>query len=118
MAARIPINVHLGVALQQAPAGQTCAETRITITTPSGPEQSASLPASAVPAPDEAGNLHYVAGFAGVQSGEDLHVEVEALDSVGAVLGLAVTHDTHLVAVPDDPAQMYYAPQSIYVTVP
>lgn len=118
MAARIPIHVHVGVTLQQAPAGQVCAETRITITSPSGPEQGFSIPAGDVPMPDEAGNLHFVAGFTGVQSGEDLHVEVEALDSVGAVLGVALTHDTHLEAVPDDPAQMYYAPQSIYMTVP
>lgn len=118
MSAKIPVQVHIGVTpLIHTPAGQDYAGTRVTITGQSGDSQESMLQPGDVPVPDAGGNLAYTVAFSDVQSGEVLHVEVEALDSVGATLGVAVTHDAPIAAVPDDPAAMYHAPQSIYVTV-
>ncbi len=116
MAAKIPVHVHVGVTPLNLPPDLGYAGMRVTITGESGGEEVGILPPDEVPVPDEGGNLAYTLRFTDVQSGEGLHVEVVALDGAGNVLGLPVTHEVQLAAVPDDPAQQYYAPQSIYVT--
>ncbi len=118
MAAKIPVQVHIGVNKQMPPADQDYGATRVTITEEaSGDLQEAYLTAGETPAVDPGGNLAYTVEFDGVQSGGGLHVEVQALDNTGEPLGLLVTHEAQLAEVPDDPARMYYAPQSIFVTV-
>lgn len=116
MAAKIPVNVHVGVVLLAVPEAQTYAGLRVTITGESGPAQSEVISASVAPTSDESGNAAYVVSFVDVQSGEDVHIEVTALDSDGFIMGLPVTHDTHLEAVPDEEVPTYYAPQSIFVS--
>lgn len=117
MAAKIPVQVHIGVNKQMPPGNQEYGSTRVTITEEaSGDMQESILTTGDTPQVDPGGNLAYTVGFDGVQSGGGLHVEVQALDNTGEPLGLLVTHEAQLAEVPDDPARMYYAPQSIFVT--
>jgi len=118
MAARIPVQVHIGVTpLTIQPDRRDYGSTRVTITEEaSGDLQEAFITSGGAPEVDGGGNLAYTVAFDDVQSGGGLHVEVQALDDTGAPLGLLVTHEAQLAEVPDDPARTYYAPQSIYVT--
>lgn len=117
MAAKIPVNVHIGVFLAEVPPARTYHETRVTITeTGSGTIHSASINAGDDPVPDVAGNLSYVTGFPSVQSGVPLHVDVRCLDADEALIGTPATHEAILDEVPDVPSPgTYYAPQSIYI---
>ncbi len=117
MAAKIPVNVRIGVFLADVPPERAYNETRVTITeTGSGTIHSASINAGEEPVPDVAGNLSYVTGFPAVQSGVPLHIDVRCLDQDEVLIGTPATHEATLDEVPDGPGPgTYYAPQSIYI---
>ena len=118
MAAKIPVQIHIGVVSLPLPAGRVYSETRVTITeTGSGMVHSASLDADQVPIPDEAGNPHFVVSFPAVQSGESLHIDVRCLDPNEVLIGSPATHEVTLDEVPDNPPPgQYPQPSSIFLT--
>lgn len=114
MAAKIPVQIHIGVTPLPLPAGRTHHEMRVTLTeNGSGTVHSDSISADQAPVPDEFGNLHFVVDFQEVQSGEAVHVDVRCVDANDALIGTPVTHD---VTLPEVQEETYPQPSSIFLT--
>lgn len=118
MAAKIPVQIHIGVVSMPLPAGRVYHETRVVVTElGSGTYHQASIPSDQAPVPDEAGNPHFVVSFPAVQSGEALHIDVRCLDPDAVLIGSPATHEVTLDEVPDDPPPgQYPQPSSIFLT--
>lgn len=116
MAAKIPVQVHIGVVLLALPEASSFYDKMVvTMTDVSGATQTVEIDSCVAPTLDEAGNPHFVANFQDVQSGGDVIIGVQSWNVDGAPLGLLVDHTASIPEVLA-PAGTYLAPQSIFVT--
>lgn len=118
MAAKIPVQVHIGITSTPVPEGRVYSEIRVTVTElGSGTYHQASIHRDQVPVPDAAGKPHFVVRFPAVQSGEALRVDVQCLDPDDVLIGTPMSHSATLDEVPDDATPGWYPqPFSIFLT--
>lgn len=117
MAAKISVQLHIGVGMMQTPGTRQYGGMRAELTDVTGETKTVEIGSEVVPETDEGGNLQFVADFEDVQSGGTVHCVVRALDGDGAQLGEMVTHTALLAEVPDEPENAYPQPMFLFIGV-
>jgi hypothetical protein len=116
MAAKITVQLHIGVTTQEAPVGQTYGGLVVSLEDVNG-TQTREIGPDVLPEVDEGGNAEFIVTFDDVQSGASVTCNVSAIDVTGAELGMSVSHTVVLDEVPDNIERPYYQPSFLFIKV-
>ena len=118
MAAKIPVQVHIGVTPMPLPTDRVLAEMRVSVLEmDTNTLHQGSIGPEEQPVVDEFGNSAFTVDFPEVQSGQAVHVSAKCLDAAEQIIGIEVTHEVTLDEVPDpEPGATFLQPQSIFLT--